>query len=110
MSPRVKATRRLWASTTSSRVDWARRGGEGTRRWYGRERGSVVVTVMDADDEDEDEDDEEEEEEEEEEEAWKVAPFRRDMVVLTGADDVEGVTEDLLERRGWLRDMLPGAT
>jgi hypothetical protein len=105
MSPRVNATRRLWASTTSSRVDWARRGGEGTRRWYGRERGSVVVAVVDADDEDEDE-----EEEEEEEEAWKVAPFRRDMVVLTGADDDEGVTEDLLERRGWLRDMLPGAT
>lgn len=53
---------------------------------------------------------EDDDEEEEEEGAWKVAPLRRDMVVLTVAD--EGVTaaeEDLLERRGWLRDMMPGA-
>ena len=52
----------------------------------------------------------EDDDEEEEEGAWKVAPLRRDMVVLTVAD--EGVTaaeEDLLERRGWLRDMMPGA-
>ena len=53
---------------------------------------------------------EDDDEEEEEEGAWKVAPLWRDMVVLTVAD--EGVTaaeEDLLERRGWLRDMMPGA-
>src|SRR4030081_1160203 len=73
MSPRVRATRRLWASTTSSRFDWARRGGEGTRRRDGS--GSSGVGVVDEDDEGEEED--------EEEEAWKVAPLRRDMALLT---------------------------
>jgi hypothetical protein len=52
------------------------------------------------------EEDDEGEEEEEEEEAWKVAPLRRDMALLTVGE--AGVTTAALgERRGcgWLRDM-----
>lgn len=88
MSPRVKATRRLWASTTSSRVDWARRGSEGVKA-----------------------EDEVAEEEDVDVGEWKVAPLRRDMLVLRRVDVVavrpgEGVTTGEGERRGWRVDMI----
>jgi hypothetical protein len=88
ISPRVKATRRLWASTTSSRVDWARRGSEGVKPEDG------VVEDVDG-----------------EVGEWKVAPLRRDMLVLRRVDVVavrrgEGVTTGEGERRGWRVDMI----
>ena len=63
-------------------------------------RSVVTVAVVEDDVEDD---------EEEEEGAWKVAPLWRDMLVLTVADEGVTATEDLLERRGWLRDITPGA-